>query len=102
MSHCNIVTVRTSGIRQRRTSNMRVTNSGSFLNWHFLCLRLPSAFDRRVSMTNIAQDSTSRSFAGVHNRNITEDLWPIMGILFGLLCTLAWNGFLVWIFYLLL
>ena len=53
-------------------------------------------------MTNIAHDLTNKSFVGVPNRDITEDLWPVMGILLGLLCTLAWNGFLVWIFYILL
>ncbi len=50
-------------------------------------------------MTNITHDSTTVPFIGVPNRDITEDLWPVMGILFGVLCTVAWNTFLLWVFY---
>lgn len=49
-------------------------------------------------MTDTAQNSTATPFVGVPNRDIIDDLWPVMGILFAVLATLAWDGLLVWTF----
>jgi len=57
---------------------------------------LDGAYNRRPFLTDLAQESMSKPLGAVPNKDGIADLWYVMGILFALVCTLAWWAVLVW------